>query len=163
MGIIGAIIGRLTVQKSRHFLVGWGRIGVLAWLVFWAGCGDTQKRATGKKLREATKEAQTLYDRAHKILSNPQIVDSNVVTDSLSPQVLVNLEKAEGTLTAALQKYYEAGKADPDKVSQVDAGTAKMTLGLVRCLMGRYYSWSIVQSIHKAQGVFRRTDLPTRS
>ena len=105
MGITGMIIGRLTVQKSKHFLAGWGRISVLVALVFWAGCGETQKRATGKKLREATKEAQELYDKAHKILSNPQIVDSKVVTNSLSPQVPANLQKAEKILTAALRKY----------------------------------------------------------
>ena len=153
MTIIDVIIGRLAVQKNKRFLEGWGRISVLVVLVFWVGCGDTQKRATGKKLREATQEAQGLYDKAQNILSNPQIVDSEVVTDSLSPQVLVNLNKAEKALTGALRKYYDADKSDPEKVSSVDAGMAKMTLGQIRHLRGRYYGWSAKREIRKARGV----------
>ena len=127
------------MQNSKRFLGECGRISVFVALVFWAGCGDTQKRATGKKLREVTKEARGLCDKAQKILSEPQLVDSEVVTDSLSPQVLVNLNKAEKALAEALQKYYEADKADPEKVSTVDAGIAKMTLSQIRHLKGRYY------------------------
>ena len=143
------------MQKNKRFLGRWGRIGVLVGLVFCVGCGDTQKRATGKKLREATQEAQGLHGKAQDILSN-QIVDSEFIADSLSPQALVHLNKAEEVLTGARRKYYDADKSDPEKVSSVDAGMAKMTLGQVRHLRGLYYGWSAKRTIRKARGDARQ-------
>jgi len=130
--------------------MGLGNILALVVLASLAGCGDSPRRESGNQLREATKKARQLSDRAHELLSNPKIQDDKTVIKTLDPEIITILDQAEKILTAAIQTNYEEKKSEEGEVSKADAAMAKQTLGMVRRLQGEFYFLSVGQEADKA-------------
>lgn len=129
-------------------------LGVLALAVV-MGCSDTRKRESGKNLREATDAARRQYNLALKLLGNPQ-TGKDVEADALPTEALSLLDLARKNLSQALTKNYEAIKADPEDVPKADAGMAKVTLGMIYQLQGKYHGWDYDRTVNQANGILFR-------
>lgn len=91
------------------------------------GCGDTEKRTAGKKLRSATREAKKHYDKAQSILSNYNDGYNN-------SEVLSELDAAEKLLADTLRENNSDG--DTEDVPYGELVNARTMLGMVYRLRG---------------------------
>ena len=85
------------MQEKKQYLLVASQIICLLIVTAMLGCGDTQKQASGKKLRADTKEAKKYYDKAQSLLSN--------YDDGYSkPEVISALGNAEKLLVKTLRE-----------------------------------------------------------
>lgn len=128
------------------------RLLVVSLLVGLAGCGDTQKRAAGKNLRQATDQARRLYDHALKILSTSD-AGENESPDALPPLALEHLERARTILVQSLLENCDAFNNEPSSIPSADAGTARRMLSLVDRLRAQYHIWDLDQTLARSDVV----------
>ena len=115
------------MQEKKHYLSLVSQIVCLLVVAAMLGCGDTQKRTSGKKLRKDTMQAKKHYEKAQSIITNYDDGYNN-------PKVLSALGTAEKLLVNTLRENGKTG--DSEDTPKGELVNTRTMLGMVYQLRG---------------------------